>query len=174
MRTRCSSPKGSGESRSIFPAGAAPRPPRRDHRGTPRGEKALGSPRDAGRGGGKFVLEGAAAVHDPGSPAGVDRGRRGATRRQREGAGKILGGSRRASWRLANPARPRRARSVSDLAFVEASDFDAAVDLTDVQKRRLIDAIDETKKRARRNERAPTARNWRPKWRVSVLRATSS
>ena len=39
------------------------------------------------------------------------------------------------------------ARSVSDLAFVEASDFDAAVDLTDVQKRRLIDAIDETKKR---------------------------
>ena len=39
------------------------------------------------------------------------------------------------------------ARSVSDLAFVETSDFDAAVDLTDVQKRRLIDAIDETKKR---------------------------
>ena len=36
---------------------------------------------------------------------------------------------------------------MSDLAFVEASDFDAAVDLTDVQKRRLIDAIDETKKR---------------------------
>ena len=39
------------------------------------------------------------------------------------------------------------ARSVSDLAFVEASDFDAAVDLTDIQKRRLVDAIDETKKR---------------------------
>ena len=39
------------------------------------------------------------------------------------------------------------ARSVSDLTFVEASDFDAAVDLTDIQKRRLVDAIDETKKR---------------------------
>lgn len=39
------------------------------------------------------------------------------------------------------------ARSVSDLAFFEASDFDGAVDLTDIQKRRLVDATDETKRR---------------------------
>ena len=50
------------------------------------------------------------------------------------------------------------ARSMSDLAFVEASDFDAAVDLTDVQKRRLIDAIDETKKRPNRRS-PPTGSN---------------
>ena len=49
------------------------------------------------------------------------------------------------------------ARSVSDLAFVEASDFDAAVDLTDVQKRRLIDAIDETKRRLEKRRASTNA-----------------
>ena len=88
-------------------AGPVTGPPRCDDRRAPRGKAAPRRARDAGRGGGKFVLEGAAAVHDPGPPARVDRGRRGAAGREREGVGTLPGGSRRAVGGATDPARPR-------------------------------------------------------------------
>ena len=98
MRTRCSSPKASGEipaSRSIFPprmnncrAQASQLQDRLDATIEEHLEaKRHLSPCDAGRGGGK--LHRRHGRHDLGPPAGVIGRRCGAIRRQREGAGKF-------------------------------------------------------------------------------------
>ena len=104
--------------------------------------------RDAGPRRRESLLEGEKTYHHFGSSTGVHGGRRGPMRQPKEL--KILGGSRRASWRLAILRDLGASRS--DPAFVERPTSTPLAD-ADVQKRRLIDAINETVRR--KNGRTP-------------------